>query len=104
MEIQFFDDSLEKFIFSLEEATIAKAFRTIDLLEKFGYKLGMPHSKNLENNLFELRIRGNQELRIIYTFHKNSIIFLHCFIKKSRKTSKKELAIALKRFRALTAS
>ena len=97
METQFFDASLEKFIESLEDSTIAKVFRAIDLLKIFGLDLRMPHSKKIKNGLFELRIRGKQEVRIFYTFHKMSIILLHGFVKKSQKTPQKEIQIALKR-------
>jgi len=38
---------LDKFIKSLEKPTIAKVLRIIDLLEKFGYNLGLPYSKKL---------------------------------------------------------
>jgi len=94
MEINFFDKKIEIFISKLEKPTIAKILRTIDLLEHFGNELGMPHSKNIEYQLFELRIRGTQEILLIYTSHKNKAIILHGFIKKSQKISKKELAIA----------
>lgn len=70
MKIQIFDNTLEKFILSLEKITIAKVLRTIDLLEQFGFKLGPPHTKKIAHNLFELRIRGRQEVRIFYTFSK----------------------------------
>lgn len=43
MEIRIFDTSLEKFIKSLQKPTTARVLRTIDLLEKFGQKLGPPH-------------------------------------------------------------
>ncbi len=33
----------KKFIMSLEKQTIAKLLRIIDLLEKFGKNLGLPH-------------------------------------------------------------
>lgn len=56
--------TIEKFIEFLEKPTIAKVLRTIDLLEDFGPQLGMPHSKKIEDGLFELRIRGKQEVRI----------------------------------------
>ncbi|MFA5792579.1 MAG: type II toxin-antitoxin system RelE/ParE family toxin [Candidatus Gracilibacteria bacterium] len=55
---------VEKFILKLEKPTIAKVLRTVDLLEKFGNDLGMPHSKKIRHNLFELRVRGGQEVRI----------------------------------------
>ncbi len=102
METYLFNISVEKFVQSLEKSTIAKVLRTIDLLKEFGPKLGMPHSKKVKKNLFELRIRGAQEVRIFYAFHKNSAVLLHGFIKKSQKISKRELLTALQRLRGLT--
>jgi len=75
MEIKIFDESLEKFIKSLERPTIAKVLRTIDLLELFGYRLGMPHARRIFNQLFELRIRGKQEIRIFTLFIKIKLFF-----------------------------
>lgn len=101
MEIRIFDDSVEKFIHSLEKSTIAKVLRTIDLLETFGSRLGMPHSKKVGANLFELRVRGRQEVRIFYTFQETSIILLHGFVKKSKKTPPRELQVALQKWKTL---
>ncbi len=70
MEARIFDDDLEKFIKSLEKSTIAKVLRIIDLLELFGNRLNMPHSKKVVSHLFELRIRGVHEVRILYVFNK----------------------------------
>ena len=85
-------DKVEKFLESnLTEKEMAKTIRVIDLLEKFGNKLEMPHSKYLENGILELRIRGKREIRILYCFHKQKIILLHTFIKKSQNTPAKEL-------------
>ena len=91
------DNSVEKFIASLEKATIAKVLRTIDLLEKFGHQLGLPHSKKIRGNIFELRIRGQQEVRIFYTFQKKEAVLLHGFIKKSQKIPKQEINQAIKK-------
>ena len=96
------DPEVEKFIFSVEKQTIAKILRTIDLLEKFGHKLGMPHSKKVSGQLFELRIRGQQEIRIFYCFHKGLIYLLHGFIKKSQKIPRKELQNAEVKHKILT--
>lgn len=87
--------SVEEFLLSLEKSTIAKVLRTVDLLEEFGPKLGMPHSKSIGKGLFELRVRGKSDVRIFYCFHKNAIILLHGFVKKSQKTPRKELLTAL---------
>lgn len=95
MNIRIFDPKVEKFIGSLEESVAAKVLRTIDLLEMFGNKLGPPHSKKIESRLFELRVRGRQEVRIFYTFHNEEIILLHGFLKKSQRIPRKEIEIAL---------
>jgi phage-related protein len=54
----------------------------------------MPHSKYLDDGLLELRIRGQREIRIFYCFHNNKAFLLHSFIKKTQKTSGKELSAA----------
>jgi phage-related protein len=101
MEVVFLDEQIELFIAELEKFTIAKVLRTIDLLECFGNKLGMPHSKNIGHKLFELRTRGKQEIRLLYTFNNNKAIILHGFIKKSQKTPQKELSVAQQKLLSL---
>lgn len=86
---------VKKFIYTLEPHTIAKVLRNINLLERFGYALGMPHSKPIGDGLYELRIRGQQEVRVLYTFHRQRIILLHGFLKKSDRIPKNELAVAI---------
>jgi len=88
-------DSVEAFIEGLTEKEIAKVIRTIELLEEFGHKLGMPHSKHIDNGLLELRIRGKREIRIFYCFSKNKAVLLHACVKKTQKTSAKELNKAM---------
>lgn len=84
----------------LEKQTTAKVLRMLDLLERFGADLKMPHSKLVEKGLFELRVTGGQEVRFLYTFQKNhSIIILHAFIKKSQQIPKHELELARARKR-----
>lgn len=101
MKIRIFDSSLEKFIRNLQEPAIAKVSRTIDLLEEFGQKLGSPHTKKISSDLFELRVVGEQEIRIFYTFHKLQIFLLHGFVKKSQKIPQKEITTALRKLKYL---
>ncbi len=96
------DPDVEKFITSLEKQTIAKVLRSVDLLEEFGHRLGMPHSKKVTKDLFELRIRGQQEVRIFYAFKKNIIYLLRGFIKKSQKIPQREIEAAHKQLKRLT--
>ena len=97
-----FSSDVEDFILSLEKSTIAKVLRVIDLLEKFGHQLGLPHSKKMSANLFELRIRGRQEVRIFYTFQKGSVVMVHGFVKKSQKIPKREINQAKRKLKDLT--
>ena len=101
MKIEIFNDSVEKFIRSLEKDTIARVIHTIELLEKFGNKLGLPHSKMVSRGIFELRIHSSQNVRIFYAFSKNKAILLHGFIKKTSKIPKKEIDTAIKRLDGL---
>lgn len=95
------NQKVETFLSSLEKKAIAKTLRTIDLLEQFGYRLTMPHTKKVQGDIHELRIRGQQEIRIFYAFGQNKKIFLlHGFIKKSQKIPSKEIKIAQKRAKA----
>ena len=101
MKILFCDNRLEKFIGTLEKSAIAKVLRTIDLLEKFGHQLEMPHSKKIGSGLFELRVRGEQEIRIFYTFCNGAAVLLHGHVKKTDRIPERELSTAKKKRRAL---
>jgi len=58
----------------------------------------MPHSKKVLDGLFELRIRGVQEVRFLYMFQKDKIIIvLSGFIKKTNKIPSKQLNLAKRR-------
>ena len=104
MKVKIFNEELERFIYSLEKATIAKILRTIDFLELFGNKLNLPHSKKIASGVFELRIRGVQEVRILYIFHKNEAVLLHGFLKKTDKIPLKELKLAVAKLQQLLVS
>ena len=93
---------VEEFIVSKSTPTKAKVAHLINLLEIHGNILGMPHSKQLVKGLYELRIRGKEEIRILYYFKGKDIYLLHGFKKQTQKTPGKEIDIALKRLELLT--
>ena len=83
----------------------AKIVHTIKLLKLYGNKLGLPHSKALGLGLYEIRIRGKEELRIFYCFAPQKTIYLlHGFKKQTQQTPLKELDIALQRKKGLIRS
>ena len=66
---------------------------------EFGANLGMPHTKPIENGLFELRLKSKEGIARVFFCTKvgKRIIMLHVFIKKTQKIPQKELTIANKR-------
>jgi phage-related protein len=92
---------ITEFISIQQEQAIAKITHMIDLLEIHGPMLGMPHAKKLTANLYELRIRGKEEIRIIYGYKQRIIYLLHAFKKQTQKTPKKELQTALQRMSSI---
>ena len=76
----------------------AKMAQMILLLESFG-RLGEPHTKKLQDELFELRIKAQEGIaRAIYAHQKGRVILiLVVFVKKSQKTPNTFLQIAKQR-------
>lgn len=86
------------FIKSQKIKVQAKIFRNIKLLQEYGNFLREPNSKPLKEGIFELRIKeSGDNYRVLYFFFKDQrIILTNGFTKKTRKTPKKEIMLALK--------
>src|ERR1700756_507275 len=89
---------VQNFIGSVQKETRSKIYRQIDLLEEYGPQLGMPHSKPVGSGMYELRVRGRQEVRILYIFSDGRTVYLlHGFQKKSQAVPGKEMDLARQR-------
>ena len=90
----------QEFLDSLQPKLEAKAYRTIELLKTFGYKLTEPHSKKLvdADGLKELRTKvGTDICRIFYFHHKGTVyVATSGYIKKETKTDRGEIERAMK--------
>lgn len=93
---------VDEFIKSQEPKARSKIIHNIRLLKQYGNMLGMPHTKMLSRGLYEVRIRGKEELRIFYCFRKKNIYLLHAFKKQTQATPSRELNLAIKRMKELT--
>lgn len=101
-EIVFFqtnrgDRPVQSFVYSLDKSTYSKYVRLIDVLFNYGPSVSMPYSRKLTKYLSELRTKGKNQIRIIYTLIENKYFLLHAFQKKTQKTPTKEIQIAEKR-------
>ena len=77
----------------------AKTLAMLELLEEKGNVLREPYTKHLEEGIFELRTQvKNDALRTLFFYEENKIIVLaHIFVKKTRKTPRREIEVAKKR-------
>ncbi len=94
--------TINDFLDSLEKSSIAKVNRLVTLLKEYGPVVPMPHGKKIAKNLWELRIRGVQEVRIFYTVQKDTAIIFHAFIKKSQQIPRKEMRSILRKLQLYT--
>jgi len=97
--IEYHSPKVEEGILELPEGLLSRYFRLTELIIEFGPNLGMPHTRAIENGLFELRVKGKEGIARVFFCTKagKRIIVLHSFIKKTRKTPKKELKLAKER-------
>src|SRR3989338_2567823 len=85
MEVIYWNEKVERFITDLDDETAVRVDRTIEVLERVGHLITMPDSKSLGKGLFELRIQGKKQVRILYIFKNNKAYVIHGFIKKTGK-------------------
>ena len=87
---------VQEFLDGLPANHLAKALRDIDVLEKYGTALTMPHVKHIKDKLWELRIKSASDISRIFYFIPigNDIVLLHGFVKKTQKTPKGEITTA----------
>ena len=77
-----------------ERKIIGEDIKTI----QFGFPLGMPLVRKLKSGLWEIRsMLPSRIARTLFTLYEGDIILLHGFIKKSQKTPREDLDLALKR-------
>jgi phage-related protein len=84
-------DELDKAALTNKESRVrlGKILRYIALLEQYGTRAGLPSSKHIEDDIWELRPMND---RFFYAYWKDNIfVILHHFIKKTQKTPRPEI-------------
>lgn len=97
--IDYFNSRVEQAILELPDGLLARYLHLTNLMLEFGSNLGMPHTRAMGNGLFELRVKSKEGIARVFYCTKigKRIIMLHVFVKKSQKTPRKELRIAISR-------
>lgn len=68
---------------------------------EFGWPLGMPYCRSLGGGLWEVRssLSGGRIARIVFGIWDDEMILLHGFMKKTQKTPRTEIELALRRMK-----
>jgi phage-related protein len=80
----------------------ARFRRVVELIQIFGLeKVREPHVKHLDGSLWEMRMKGRDGIsRAIYVTAKGRrVVVVRVFVKKSEKTPRSEINMALERAR-----
>jgi phage-related protein len=80
----------------------ARFRRIAELIQSYGLEaMREPHVKHLEGPLWEMRMKGRDGIsRAIYVTAKNRrVVVVRVFVKRTQKTPRREIDLALKRAR-----
>ena len=81
-----------------ERKLIGEDIKTV----QYGWPIGMPLTKKLYKGIWEIRTNlENKISRVLFTLSGDQIFLLHGFIKKTEKTPKDDLNLAIKRMKQL---
>src|SRR6266852_5533297 len=71
---------------------------------QFGWPVGLPLCRPLSGGLWEVRasLPSRREARVLFGFHGGMLIALHAFIKKTRKATPEDLALARQRLKEVS--
>ena len=98
--VEFLDDDVFAEMEAQPEDIKTKFEKIVQLIKDMGLeRVHEPHIKHLEGTLWEMRMKGRDRIaRAIYvTVVEKRVIVVRVFTKKSQKTPRREIKIALKR-------
>jgi|SRR3989344_3506045 len=101
MEVRYAHPDVGEFIQGLEERTQAKIDRLIGFLAQEGPMLGMPFTKKVGPRLFELRVLGTSNIRLLYTYKGTILWIVHAMSKKRDTIPSRDMKLATMRVRTL---
>ena len=99
--ITFYSEKVELKTLKFPTGILANFLHIAEMIEDLGPNLGKPYVGRLDSDLYEIRTKGKEGIgRSAYCVLKGKeIVILNSFIKKSQKTSKKDLDLAKKRMK-----
>ena len=101
--VTFFNGRVERETLAFPPGILANLLHIMEMMESMGPNLGKPYTDSMGEGLFEIRAKGKEGIgrSMFCIVVDQEIVIVHSFIKKSRKTPRKELAKARKRQKEL---
>jgi len=103
--VETLDATVDAELEALPKDQRAKLTWIVALIEEHGLeRVGEPYVKPLEKGLWEMRMKGRDGIsRALYvTATGRRVVILRAFVKKTRKTPRREINLALKRAETVT--
>jgi phage-related protein len=100
--VELLDDRVRDELEALPPDMQARFRRIVELIQGYGLeRVHEPHVKHLEGLLWEMRMKGNDGIsRAIYVTAKGRrVVVVRVFVKKTQKTPRREIELALQRAR-----
>ncbi len=104
-KVEVLNDLVRREIEALPTDMQARFRRIVELIQTYGLeRVREPHVKHLEGLLWEMRMKGADGIsRAVYVTAKGRrIVVVRAFLKKTQKTPRREIDIALQRAREVT--
>ena len=101
--ITYYSREIQEDILNLPVTLQARYIALTDRMIEYGPNLGLPHTDAFGGGLFELRLKGAEGIARVFfcTMVEQEIVMLNSFMKKTQKTTEKELKLAKKRMKEL---
>jgi phage-related protein len=102
--VETLNETVDAEVAALPEDMRARLSRIANLIEEMGLEhVGEPHVKHLEGRLWEMRLKGRSGIsRALYvTARDQRILIVRVFVKKTERTPRREIELALGRARGV---
>ena len=103
--VELLDERVKAELDALPRDVRAKFAHIVRMIEEFGLEqVHAPHVKHLVGRLWEMRMKGRDGIaRAIYvTASRQRVVVVRAFAKRTRKTPRREIDLALKRAKEVT--
>jgi len=98
--VELLDDRVRDELEALPPDMQARFRKIVELIQGYGLeRVHEPHVKHLDGPLWEMRMKGKDGIsRAVYVTARGSrVVVVRVFVKKTQKTPRREIAIALQR-------